>query len=167
MKAYSIIADSRLSRQFGQSKLDQVARMLRADEVLPRSGDLSREQIGAFLFSVFSVNSSGDAVRAAKNYSNLKNRQGKRFNGVWKQFLFEPRAQIEALNEIDHFLFVDNGAMVHISCKDGSSETFAIPGHQIPQVEEIRKISGQFICSIMLQLHQPIENQVTTGKMEL
>lgn len=166
MKVYNIVSDSRLARQFGQHKLDRISRMLRADDTLPRSGDLSREQIATFLFTVFSVDTSGNSLRAAKNYSNLKNRQGRKFNSVWKQFLFEPRAQVEALNSIDYFMFSDLGAAVHICLKDGNSESFIVPGYQHSQVQEIRKISGQFICAIMLQLQQPDFNQVTTGGME-
>lgn len=154
MKAYNIQNDARLIKEFGKTRLDQIARMLRSDGQLPSYGDLDRDQIALYLFVIFTVNSPTEALRAAKNYRNIVH-LNKRFSSIFKRFLYEFSAQKELINDISRVWFGECGSFVMIHFRNSESQTFALPGYETKLVQNVRIISAEFLWSIQLQLQQP------------
>lgn len=155
MKAYSLIKDSRLVRQFGSTFMDQIVRRLKSSDVLPAGHqDLSNSEVAILLFAIFTATTPTDAVRIAKNYENLAC-LNKNFSSKWNRFLFETKAQKENAENIARIWFGDKGSFVIVHDKDGTSQTFSLPGYKRQRIQDVRIINDEFLFSIILELQQP------------
>lgn len=163
-KAYSLIKDSRLVRQFGSTFMDQIVRMLRSSDVLPAGHqDLSNSEAAILLFVIFTATTPTEAVRIAKNFEKLTC-LNKKFSSSWKRFLFETKSQKEIVENIARIWFGDKGSFVIVHDKDGTSQTFSVPGHKRARVQDVRIINDEFLFSIILELQQPEFGKI--GKFE-